>query len=134
VPKSSLSPRPEFLNFFAIIAATLSTITRKDIMRSQILVLLDKGVEFQFKVDEAAAMAPDVARVWLDAQFTELECEPLRASGKVLTADKVLRVTEAAGEALFSNEKWAADYVRAVHAALARPMIRVDVPAMTVTY
>lgn len=79
-------------------------------------------------------MPPDVARAWLDTQFTELDCEPLRASGKVLTADKVLLVTQAAGAALFEDEKWAADYVRAVHAALAKPMIRVDVPAMAVTY
>ena len=79
-------------------------------------------------------MPHDQARAWLDAQFTALECEPLRASGKVLTADKVLRVTQAAGEACFTDEKWAAEYVRAVHAALAKPMIRVDVPAMAVTY
>lgn len=103
-------------------------------MRSQIIVLLDKGVEFNFQVEEGGGMASDVARTWLDAQFTELDCEPLRASGKVLTADKVLRVTEAAGAALFADEKWAADYVRAVSAALARPIIRVDVPAMAVTY
>ena len=103
-------------------------------MRSQILVVLDKGVEFQFNVGDAPPMAHDVARAWLDAQFTALDCEPLRASGKVLTADKVLRVTEAAGAAMFKDEKWAADYVQAVHAALARPMIRVDVPGMAVTY
>lgn len=103
-------------------------------MRSQILVLLDQGVEFEFKVGAAAPMAPDVARAWLDAQFTALDCEPLRASGKVLTADKVLRITQAAGAALFANPKWSADYVRAVHGAVARPMIRVDVPAMAVTY
>ena len=103
-------------------------------MRSQILVFLDKGVEFHFNVGEAPVMPHDQARAWLDAQFTALECEPLRASGKVLTADKVLRVTQAAGEALFADEKWAAEYVRAVHAALAKPMIRVDVPAMAVTY
>ncbi|WP_296443378.1 hypothetical protein [Rhodoferax sp. UBA5149] len=103
-------------------------------MRSQIFVLLDKGVEFRFLVEDAPPMAPDVARAWLDTQFTTLDCEPLRASGKVLTADKVLRVTEAAGATLFADEKWAADYVRAVHAALSKPMIRVDVPAMAVTY
>jgi hypothetical protein len=102
-------------------------------MRSQITVLLDRGVQLQFNVGETP-MAPDVARNWLDAQFTALDCEPLRASGKVLTADKVLRVTEAAGATMFKDEKWAADYVQAVHAALARPMIRVDVPAMTVTF
>ena len=103
-------------------------------MRSQIVVILDKGVELSFNVADAPALAPDVARQWLDAQFTELDCEPLRASGKVLTADKVLRVTEAAGAALFADPKWAASYVGAVHAALVKPMIRVDVPAMAVTY
>jgi hypothetical protein len=103
-------------------------------MRSQISVLLDKGLEFNFNVGEEPPLAHDVARAWLDAQFTALDCEPLRASGKVLTADKVLRVTQAAGAALLSDEKWAADYVRAVHAALAKPMIRVDVPAMAITY
>ena len=80
------------------------------------------------------ALAHDVARAWLDAQFTALDCEPLRASGKVLTADKVLRVTEAAGVAWFENEKWAAEYVKAVHGALKKAMIRVDVPAMAITY
>ncbi|MES2880274.1 MAG: hypothetical protein V4713_17835 [Pseudomonadota bacterium] len=103
-------------------------------MRSQIFVILDNGAEFIFNVEDAPAMANDVARTWLDAQFTELDCEPLRASGKVLTADKVLRITEAAGAALFADKKWAADYVGAVHAALVKPIIRVDVPAMAVTY
>lgn len=103
-------------------------------MRNQIFVVLDKGVELHFPVDDASVMSNEAARVWLDAQFTALDCEPLRASGKVLTADKVLVVTQAAGQALFADEKWAADYVRAVHAALAKPMIRVDVPAMAVTY
>ncbi|NMM13712.1 MAG: hypothetical protein HHJ17_09265 [Rhodoferax sp.] len=103
-------------------------------MRSQISVILDKGVEFNFNVGEAPPMPHDVARTWLDSQFTALDCEPLRASGKVLTADKVLRVTEAAGAALLGDEKWAAAYVQAVSAALAKPMIRIDVPAMSVTY
>ncbi len=103
-------------------------------MRSQILVFLDKGVELHFNVEEAPVLSHEAARAWLDAQFTALDCEPLRASGKVLTADKVLRVTQAAGATLFADEKWAAEYVRAVHGALAKPMIRVDVPAMAVTY
>lgn len=103
-------------------------------MRSQVLVFLDKGVEFNFHVDEAQPMSHEAARAWLDTQFTQLDCEPLRASGKVLTADKILVVTQAAGAALLGDQKWAADYVQAVHAALGKPMIRVDVPAMAVTY
>ncbi len=103
-------------------------------MRSQVLVYLDKGVEFQFNVPEGPPMTHEAARAWLDGQFIALDCEPLRASGKVLTADKVLRVTEAAGPELFADPKWAADYARAVNGALVKPMIRVDVPGMAVTY
>lgn len=103
-------------------------------MRSQLVVLFDKGVEFKFNLGESQPMSHEAARAWLDTQFTELDCEPLRASGKVLTADKVLRVTEAAGPVLFADEKWVADYVSAVQSALAKPMIRVDVPAMAITY
>lgn len=103
-------------------------------MRNQILVYLGNDVEFQLNADGTAPMAPDDARAWLDNQFVSLECEPLRPSGKVLTADKVLRVTEAAGPKLFADQAWATAYARAVHGALAKPMIRVDVPAMAVTF
>jgi len=103
-------------------------------MQKQISVVLDKGVEFTFHVPEGTAMAHDAARAWLDQQFTELDCEPLRASGKVLTADKILVVTQAAGARLLGNADWAAGYVAAVSTALGKPMIRVDVPSMAITY
>lgn len=103
-------------------------------MQRQITVVLDKGVEFSFHVPPGPALAHDAARAWLDKQFTELECEPLRASGKVLTADKILVVTQAAGAKLLGDSTWASDYVAAVSAALGKPMIRVDVPAMAITY
>ncbi len=83
---------------------------------------------------EGVALAHDAARAWLDQQFLALDCEPLRASGKVLTADKILVVTQAAGATLFADAKWSADYVAAVSAALGKPMIRVDVPSMAITY
>ncbi len=103
-------------------------------MKKQISVVLDDGQEFSFHIPEGAPLAHDVARAWLDQQFVELECEPLRASGKVLTADKILVVTQAAGVALFRDAKWVAEYVAAVSAALGKPMIRVDVPVMAITY
>ncbi len=103
-------------------------------MRSQVFVVLPKEREFQFTVDEASPMSREEARTWLDAQFLAFECEPLRASGKVLTADKVLRVTEGADPALFSEQKWASAYAQAVHAMLGKPTIRIDVPAMAVSY
>ena len=103
-------------------------------MRNQITVIFDKGVEFALSGAGAQTLPHDIARAWLDAQFTALECEPLRASGKLLTVDKVLTVTQAAGPTLFADPHWATDYASAVFAALAKPVIRVDVPAMAITY
>jgi hypothetical protein len=103
-------------------------------MQKQIKVSLDKGVEFTFPVPESASLSHEAARTWLDLQFTSLECEPLRASGKVLTADKVLVVTQAAGAKLLRDAKWSAEFVAAVSTALAKPMIHIDVPAMAVTF
>ena len=37
-------------------------------------------------------MPHDVARWWLDDQFIQMGCEPLRPTGKLLTADKVVVV------------------------------------------
>ena len=103
-------------------------------MQKQISVVFDKGVELSFHVPDGVPLGHDAARAWLDQQFVALECEPLRASGKVLTADKVLVVTQAAGPALFNDAKWTAEYVAAVSAALGKAMIHVDVPSMAITY
>ena len=67
-------------------------------------------------------------------QFLRLECEPLRASGKVLTADKVLTVASAAGAQLLSDPVWSLEFARAASAALAKAVVRVDVPAMAISY
>jgi hypothetical protein len=103
-------------------------------MRQQIHVLLHKQQEFQLALDDATPMTREEARNWLDGQFVALDCEPLRASGKVLSADKVLRVAEAADPSLYVDPVWSHDFARAVSVMLGKPSIRIDVPAMAVTY
>ena len=103
-------------------------------MRSEVSVNLGAGKEFHFDLEEVQPMPHDVARWWLDDQFTRLGCEPLRASGKVLLADKVLTVARAAGASLMADPAWSRDFARAASAALAKPVVRVDVPGMAVTY
>ena len=60
-------------------------------MRKVVIVQFeaDQPQEFTLHADEAQPAA-DEARRWLDEQFVANECEPLRPSGKVLTADKVM--------------------------------------------
>ena len=61
-------------------------------MHSEVSVALSPQQEFRFDLEGQEPLSNEAARRWLDEQFTQLECEPLRASGKVLLADKVLVV------------------------------------------
>ena len=79
-------------------------------------------------------MPSDVARRWLDDELTRLECEPLRASGKVLLADKVLTVARAAGPVLLADPDWFQKFARATHGALAKAIVRIDLPSMAISY
>ncbi|MBS7351405.1 MAG: hypothetical protein KIG95_14895 [Comamonas sp.] len=103
-------------------------------MVSELIVRLHPTQEYRVDLSRLDPMGNEEARRWLDDQFIALECEPLRASGKVLLADKVLVVAEAAGERLLSDEAWLQAYGRAAQAVLSKPVITVDVAAMAVTY
>lgn len=106
-------------------------------MRSQVVVKWAEPSVYRFDLEEVQPMPHDQARAWLDEQFTALQCEPIRLTGKVLTADKVLCVAQAAGEERFrdaAHQDWALAYARAASAALAKPVVTVDLPALTVGY
>ena len=72
-------------------------------MHSEVSVKLAANQEYRFDLEGAEPMAHEAGRRWLDDQFIALDCEPLRASGKVLLADKVLTVARAAGVALMQD-------------------------------
>ena len=60
--------------------------------------------------------------------------EQLRPTGKLLLADKVLVVAREAGARRLDDPAWAQDFARAASAALATPVVRIDLAAMTVSY
>lgn len=103
-------------------------------MSREVSVTLSPSEEYRFDLGNQAPMGNEEARRWLDEQFTQLDCEPLRASGKVLTADKVLTVAQAAGTHLLTDAAWSQGFAQAVSAALGKPVVRVDVPAMAISY
>lgn len=82
-----------------------------------------------------AAWSADDARRWLDEQFVANDCEPFRATGKVLTADKLLAVANAIGQRGFElDEALRLDFARAAVAALSTSAVRIDVDTRTVTF
>jgi hypothetical protein len=100
-------------------------------MRQDVWVQFGHEGELHIALPAGEARWPaDQGRRWLDEQFVALDCEPLRASGKVLTADKLLAVAQALGpRRLAEDEALRLDYARAALGAMARPALRVDVAA-----
>jgi len=81
------------------------------------------------------AWSMEDARRWLDEQYVANECVPTRASGKVLTTDKLVGVAKAYGRlGLEKDEALRLAYAHAASAAVSRPFVRVDVDAGTVSY
>ena len=106
---------------------------------------MQKEVFIRFAADEEtvvalgateALLSPDEARRWLDDEFVANQCEPLRASGKVLTADKLMAIAESVGPQRFAEDKeFAHGYARAaVSATGGKAVVRVDLTAGRVSY
>ncbi|NCT82892.1 MAG: hypothetical protein GXC94_07100 [Comamonadaceae bacterium] len=103
-------------------------------MQARITVIPESGEPVDIDVDGAEVLSFEAARRWLDEAFVRLECEPLRGSGKVLLADKLIQVAAAAGPAGFADPAWALDYARAAAGALSKALIKIDVPRRAVSY
>ena len=104
-------------------------------MRSEVVVSFSPTQQFTIPVNPGDAMDSQAARRWLDEQFVANECSPLRASGKVLTADKVLALAQTVGPARFADDPaFAHGYAHAAAAALGRPTVVVDAEEGAVTF
>lgn len=103
-------------------------------MQQEVIINLPAGQELHIDLDALQPMSNEEGRRWLDAQFTALDCEPLRPSGKVLLADKVVVVARAGHKLLQSDAVWRQEFGRATAAVLSRPVVRVDIPGLAVSF
>ena len=103
-------------------------------MRSEVSITFKGASPVRIDLNEVEPMPHDVARWWLGDQFTQMGCEPLRPTGKLLAADKVLVVAQAAGLARFAESKFSQDFARAASAALGKPVVHVDVATVSISY
>lgn len=97
-------------------------------------VIVSFGPQREQRYALQVAQDAQTARAWLDEQYLALECEPLRASGKVLVADKLLTIADAAGESLCADPQWGPRFAEAALAATQREFVRIDLAARTVGY
>lgn len=105
-------------------------------MRQELIVTFGSARRFEVTLPAGQALpAPEVGRRWLDEQFSANDCEPVRASGKVLIADKVLALAGAVGPERFATDAaWAQAFAGATLGALARPVVTVDVEGGALSY
>jgi len=105
-------------------------------MRQEVIVHFGPRTEFELSLPVGTPSQPaDEARRWLDEQFIANDCEPLRPSGKVLTADKVLALADGVGPERFERDTaFREAFARAVVSALGKSVVRVDVDARSVTF
>ena len=103
-------------------------------MRSQVKVVFSPIQQFNLVVDAAEVLSFEAARLWLDEQFVKHDCEPMRGTGKVLLADKILGVASTAGPVAFADAAWSLDFARATSGALSKALLRVDVAKRTLSY
>ena len=103
-------------------------------MQSEVRVIQDERTEWRFDLDPAAPMGNAEARDWLDAQFTQLGSEPLRPTGKLLLADKVVVLARDAGAVRLADPAWGPQFAAAAAAALAKPTALIDAQAMSVSF
>jgi hypothetical protein len=103
-------------------------------MRSEVKIVFGPGQEIDLVVDGSEVLNFDAARQWLDEQFVQNGCEPMRGAGKVLIADKILGVAAAVGPDAFKDAAFALDYARAACGALSKALLRVDIPTLSLSY
>lgn len=103
-------------------------------MQSEVRVVQDELTEWCFPLNPPLSMSSAEGREWLNAQFVQLGSEPLRPTGKLLLADMVLVVARDSGPKLLSDQEWGQRFAQATSAALGKPVVRIDLKGMTVSY
>jgi len=72
----------------------------------------------------------EAARRWLDEQFLANDCAPLRATGKVLIAEKPLAIAAAVGPKGFEVPAFRDAFARMTLAALGRQAAHLDLETL----
>lgn len=106
-------------------------------MQGNVIVIFNDRQTLEWPVEVTAAdrQLGEAARSWFEQTWEELECEPMRVSGKVFLMDKILGIAQALGYPLLAKDATrAAEFARQVVLALERPHVTIDLPGLAITY
>lgn len=88
----------------------------------------DREYNFHVPGDEAADLAQEQARAWVEEQFAGLEPDLPSPLGKMLLADKLVVIVRAYGEHPFAaRTEWARQFARCAGRSVGKPNLTVDV-------
>jgi hypothetical protein len=103
-------------------------------MRNEVTVKYDSQPPVCLDINEVQPMPHDVARQWLDEQFSLIGCASLPTPVRPSITDKVLAVALGAGPQHCSDPAWGQTFARATSAMLGKPVVHIDVPAWQIAY
>ena len=104
-------------------------------MLNEVSVKFNSDQQFRIGTEGLDKITDQEARTWLDQEYEDFGCEPLNPVGKVLNADKVISIARAAGPKMFAEDaQWARTFAQATLLTLHRPVVRIDVEGMTISY
>lgn len=106
-------------------------------MACHLSIIFADGVQVDYQLSDADIVAVDgqVAHAWLDREYEAAGCVPNNPVGKLLMADKILGLAKSQSQRSFDPPSpWVKDFLRASAAALARPVITIDIGRYTLGF
>lgn len=105
-------------------------------MRNEVTIIFSATdhVDFNFFIHDTSEQAQQAARTWLEDKWEELECEPLRPSGKVLLLDRILGIADALGYHWCQNHpEQAQEFAEKCALALDSSTVQIDLPNISIS-
>ena len=111
------------------------TSNKANIMRSNVTIIFSAKEQLTYESHiPADQVNADEARQWLIDKWTELECEPIRQSGKVLLSDRILGIADQIGyHWMNEHPENAAIFAEKCSIALDSEVVKIDIPGGSIT-
>lgn len=104
-------------------------------MRSNVTIIFSAKEQLVYdNVIPAERIDESEARQWLIDKWTELECEPIRQSGKVLLLDRILGIADQIGYQWMKDHPERAEvFAEKCSIALDSEVVKIDIPGGSIT-